>query len=177
MFDKVFESYYREIFSDLTESNEESDTIKEKLVKANPPPDKLVWLRSSAFRIGCQFLSDDRDSNTNLLRCINRIVHAVENTCMEPIVRENEDFCEEEVQELFRNVFIDLSIDGEENRELFEFFNETNRPPKNRLHFTRAAAFRIGVDFLSEERESNVSLLKCINAIVHALEMTNFDKR
>jgi hypothetical protein len=91
---------------------------------------------------------------------------------MEPIVRENEDFCEEEVQELFRNVFIDLSIDGEENQELFEFFNETNRPPKNRLHFTRAAAFRIGVDFLSEERESNVSLLKCINAIVHALEMT-----
>jgi len=59
-----------------------------------------------------------------------------------------------------------------ENQELFEFFKETNRPSESDLIFTRAAAFRIGVEFLSEERKSNVSLFRCINAIVHALEMT-----
>jgi len=172
MSDQALASFYREIFSDLAVSSEESDAIKEKLIEVNPPPDKLVWLRSSAFRIGSEFLTDDNDGNTNLLRCINRIVHAVETTCMEPVVNENEDFSEESVEELYRTVFTDLSIDGEENKELFQFFKQTNRPPASKLIFSRAAAFRIGVEFLSEDRESNVSLLRCINAIVHALEMT-----
>lgn len=172
MSDQTIESFFREIFSDLAVSSEESEAIKEKLLEVNPPPDKLVWLRSSAFRIGSEFITDDNDANTNLLRCINRIVHAVEITCMEPVVNDNEDFSEESVEELYRTVFTDLSIDGEENKELFQFFKETNRPPASKLIFSRSAAFRIGVEFLSEDRESNVSLLRCINAIVHALEMT-----
>ena len=170
---KVFEAYFREIYSDLSVTAEESDAIKDKLEESNIPPDKLVWLRSSAFRIGCQYLSDDNESNINLLKCINRVVHAIEDTCMEPTVEaENESFSEEAVEELYRTLFTDLVVDSEENQELFEFFRGDNRPPEDKLIWTRASAFRMGVEFLGEDRDTNVSLMKCINSIVHALEMT-----
>jgi len=177
MSDKLFETYYREIFSDLSVSPEESDEIKEKLVEFNPPPDKLVWLRACAFRIGSEFLTDDKSSNVSLLRCINGIVHAVETTCMTPKGEEdddNDDFDEEQVEQIYREVFEDLSLDGEENQDLVKFFKETNCPPKSKLIWTRAAAFRIGVEFISDDgdRDNNVALLKCINGIVHALEMS-----
>jgi poly(U)-specific endoribonuclease len=173
MSDTVFEAYYREIFSDLSVSREESEEIKEKLDEVNPPPDKLVWLRASAFRIGCEFLSDDdSESNVSLLKTINGIVHAVETACMLPTVGENEDFDEEQVEELYREVFADLSVDREENEELFDFFRETNRPSNEKLIWVRASAFRIGSEFLSEDGDNNVALLKCINMLVHALEMT-----
>lgn len=170
---KVFEAYFREIYSDLSVTAEESDAIKDKLEESNIPPDKLVWLRSSAFRIGCQYLSDDTDSNINLLKCINRVVHAIEDTCMEPTVEaENESFSEEAVEELYRTLFTDLVVDSEENQELFDYFRGDNRPPEDKLIWTRASAFRMGVEFLGEDRDTNVSLMKCINSIVHALEMT-----
>jgi hypothetical protein len=82
MSSKAFEAFYREIFADLTVSREESAEIKQKFVNSNPPPDKLVWLRSSAFRIGSEFLSDDESSNISLLKSINSIVHSLEFTCM-----------------------------------------------------------------------------------------------
>ena len=82
MSDYVFESYYRSVLSDLTIDREESNELKSKFEEANPPPDKLVWLRAAAFRIGCEFLTDDRAKNVSLLRSINAIVYALEITCM-----------------------------------------------------------------------------------------------
>lgn len=177
MSSKIFEAYYREIFSDLSVSREESDEIKEQLQEANPPPDKLVWLRASAFRIGCEFLTNDGDANVSLLKSINAIVNAVETTCLLPAVdHENDDFEEDQVEELYREIFGDLAVDREENQELFDFFRGTNRPPLDKLIWARSTAFRIGSEFLSDDDEednaNNVALLKCINAIVHALEKT-----
>ena len=82
MSSKLFEQLYRDIFADLSVSKEESAEITQKFTDANPPPDKLIWLRSTAFRIGSEFLTDDRSSNTSLLRSINAIVHSLELTCM-----------------------------------------------------------------------------------------------
>jgi poly(U)-specific endoribonuclease len=78
----LFQQFYREILSDLSVSREENDDIKQKFVDANPPPDKLIWLRSTAFRIGSDFLTEEHDQNVSLLRSINVIVHALETTCM-----------------------------------------------------------------------------------------------
>jgi poly(U)-specific endoribonuclease len=39
-------------------------------------------LRATAFRLGCEFLSEDQDQNVALLRAINAIVHSLESTCM-----------------------------------------------------------------------------------------------
>jgi poly(U)-specific endoribonuclease len=40
-------------------------------------------IRASAFRLGCEFLSeDDKDKNVALLRAINAIVHSLEKSCM-----------------------------------------------------------------------------------------------
>lgn len=82
MSSKEFDQFYRDIFADLSISREESAEIKERFEKANPPPDKLIWLRSSAFRVGSEFLTEESDSNLALLRSINVIVHSLEITCM-----------------------------------------------------------------------------------------------
>lgn len=76
------EAFYRTIFADLTVDREEAAELVEFFTEANPPPDKNVWLRATAFRIGCEFLTDDKDTNTALLRAINAIVHAVETSRM-----------------------------------------------------------------------------------------------
>jgi poly(U)-specific endoribonuclease len=76
------EGFYRSIFEDLTVDREEAEDLVEFFNEANPPPDKIVWLRATAFRIGCEFITDDADNNTALLRAINAIVHAVEKSRM-----------------------------------------------------------------------------------------------
>jgi len=77
------EEFYRSIFSDLTLDREESAELVEFFETSNPPPDTLVWLRATAFRLACESLGEDNDSNLALLRCINAMVHALEQTCME----------------------------------------------------------------------------------------------
>eukprot|EP00545_Synedropsis_sp_CCMP1620_P002812 CAMPEP_0119012320 /NCGR_PEP_ID=MMETSP1176-20130426/6364_1 /TAXON_ID=265551 /ORGANISM="Synedropsis recta cf, Strain CCMP1620" /LENGTH=481 /DNA_ID=CAMNT_0006965253 /DNA_START=55 /DNA_END=1500 /DNA_ORIENTATION=+ len=167
------EAFYRSIFADLTVDREEAEDLVEFFTEANPPPDKIVWLRATAFRIGCEFLTDDADNNTALLRAINAIVHAVEKSRMAPREMENTDaFEEDKVSEFLTNIFSDLSVDQEENAELVAFFAEENSPPIDKLIFTRASAFRIGCDFLGDDRDTNVQLLKCINVVVHAFEIT-----
>jgi hypothetical protein len=81
--DAKVEAFYREIFSDLTVDREEAQELNEFFAKTNAPPDKLVWLRATAFRVASGFLSDDRDKNITLLKAINAIVHSVEYTLMQ----------------------------------------------------------------------------------------------
>ena len=85
VWDSATENFFRRVFNDLTVDYEENEELKEKFQAMNPPPDKLVWIRAAAFRIGCEFLSDDgsdKGADIALLRCINVIVHALETTCM-----------------------------------------------------------------------------------------------
>ena len=84
MMDKTIKDFYRDIFSDLSIDREETSEIKDFLTKLNPPPDKLVSLRASAFSVGCEFLQDeDNEANIQLLRCINVVVHYFEVIRME----------------------------------------------------------------------------------------------
>ena len=80
--DGKVEEFYSSIFTDLKVDQDEAEELVEYFGSLNPPPDKLVWLRASAFRIGCGFLSEDNDKNVALLRAINAIIHALEKTCM-----------------------------------------------------------------------------------------------
>ena len=82
MMDEKVENFYRQIYNDLKVSPEEASELTDFFQSINPPPDKLVWLRSTAFRIGCEYLSNDNDKNVALLRAINAIVHSLEFTCM-----------------------------------------------------------------------------------------------
>ena len=82
--DETVKDFYRKIFSDLSIDREESSEIKDFLTELNPPPDKLIPLRASAFSVGCEFLQDeDYEANIQLLRCINVVVHYFEVICME----------------------------------------------------------------------------------------------
>ena len=165
--------FYRNIFSDLKVDREEASELTEFLEGLNPPPDKLLWLRSTAFKVGCEFLSEDRDANVSLLRTINFIVHAIEQTCMQPKPLENTVALDEEaVTTFYKGIFDDLSIDQEENASLFAFFKETNTPGPSDLVTTRALAFKVGCDYLSDDKDTNVKLLRCINCIVHAFELS-----
>lgn len=64
----------------------EADALQEFLTSdaTRPPLDCLVWLRSSAFRLGSQYLDEDgdKDKNVALFRSVNVVVHIIEKCCM-----------------------------------------------------------------------------------------------
>jgi hypothetical protein len=64
----------------------EADALQEFLTSdaTRPPLDCLMWLRSSAFRIGSQYLDEDgdKDKNVALFRSVNVVVHIIEKCCM-----------------------------------------------------------------------------------------------
>lgn len=171
--DNQVEQFYRRIYADLEVDASEASKLNSYFSSLNPPPDKLVWLRSTAFRLGCEFISDDdKDRNVDLLRAINAIVHSLESTCMEPKLPDgNSDYDGDKVESYFQNVFSDLSVSQDENQELISFFEE-NIPPSISLVSMRAAAFKAAVDCVADDKETNVSLLRCINSVVHCFEMT-----
>jgi len=80
------ETMYRKIFSDLLVDQDEIKELTEFYESNHPPKDKLRWIRSSAFRIGSEFVSEDNVNNIALLRCINAIVHSFETNCLTPKV-------------------------------------------------------------------------------------------
>ena len=121
--DAKVEEFYRQIFADLTVSPEEASELEEYFSSLNPPPDKLVWLRATAFRLGCEFLSDENDRNVALLRAINAIVHSLEKTCMVPrLPGGNSEYDGDKVEEFLKGIFSDTGVDQEENQELLAFF-------------------------------------------------------
>lgn len=69
-------------------SSAEAATLQEFLTDegTRPPLSMLIWLRSTAFRLGSQYLNEENDKakNVALMRSINVVVHTVENTCMQP---------------------------------------------------------------------------------------------
>ena len=85
-------------------------------------------------------------------------------------LNDTSSFDEDKLLEFYRGLFSDLSVDQEENQELAAFFTEENPPPKDQLVNVRASAFRIGCEYLTDEKASNVSLLRCINVVVDSFE-------
>lgn len=81
--DNKVEAYYREIFGDLNVDRSDLEQLRDYFLSLNPPPDKLVGLRAAAFKVGCEFLKDENESNRQLLKCINAIVDGLEHTCMQ----------------------------------------------------------------------------------------------
>ena len=67
-------------------SGAEADALQEFLTSdaTRPPLDQLVWLRSSAFRLGSRYLDDSRDREKilALFRSVNVVVHIIEKCCM-----------------------------------------------------------------------------------------------
>jgi poly(U)-specific endoribonuclease len=171
--DQRVDVFYREIFGDLTVDREEAAELTEFLQKLQPPPDKLPWLRATAFKIGCEFITeDDHEKNVSLLRTINFIVHSIETVCMEPKPLENTVTLDEEaVEEFYKGVYDGLSVDQDENSELYTFFKETNPPEPQALVTTRALAFKVGCEHIGENKDTNVQLFRCINVVLHAFEM------
>ena len=76
---------------------------------------------------------------------------------------------EEKFLTFYKGLFEDLSVDHEENQELFDFF-KANKPSDDFLVTARATAFKAACDYLSDDKDQNVKLLKCINVAVHAFE-------
>jgi hypothetical protein len=172
--DRKVEAFYREIYRDLKVDDNEASRLTNYFSRLNPPPDKLLWLRSTAFRLACDFLSDDnKDKNVALLKCINYIVHSIETLCMMPVLPEgNSEYDAEQTEEFFQEIYSDLGVDRTENQELREFFEE-RIPPSDSLVTMRAAAFKSAIAMLSEDdTDSNISLLRCINSVVNNFELT-----
>ena len=173
MSDSEIEAFYNRIYADLTIDNEEASELQEFLTKLNPPPDKLVKLRASAFKVACNYLSeDDNDKNVQLLRTINFVVHAMEQQLMEPVSLDQAGPLDEEAATaVFQRVYDELAVTTDESQDLTSFFLETNPPNADALVEMRALAFKIASEFLSpDNQERNVQLLRCVNVVVHCLE-------
>ncbi len=167
--DAKVEKFYRKVFAEGGVSQQEAHVMTDYFSSLNPPPDKLVWLRATAFRIGTQYLSDDKE---DILRTVNVICHELEHACMEPAKLQHTDrFDKDRVPTFYQSVYKDhLTVDTQENEHLFKFFQDDNPPPVNELTFVRATAFKVGCDFLTENNDHNDSLFRCINVVVHAFE-------
>ena len=81
----------------------------------------------------------------------------------------NSVFDGRKVEEFYKELFEDMIISRKENSELMAFFKE-NIPPAGSLVALRATAFKAAVEYLSDEKQTNITLLKCINVVVHAFE-------
>ena len=169
MSSKVITAYFREVCRDLRVTDSESEEIKKKLTEVNPPPDKLVWIRASAFRIGCEFLSANKEKNNALLKCLNSIVHAVETTCMTPTVEEHDNYDTLKTEKLIQGVLSDLSVNRTEANNVAMFF-KSNPPSKSKLIWTRVQIFKTGSTLLTADKEKNVALFKSMNYLVHIFE-------
>lgn len=169
--DAQVERFYREIYADLQIDGNEVARLSAYFTTLNPPPDKLLWLRSTAIRVGCEFLSDENETNVSLLRCINYIVHTIETLCMVPKIPDgNSEYDGEQTEEFFCGLFSDLAVDQDENKEL-RVYLQANIPPSGSLVTMRAAAFKSAIGYLSEDNDNNISLLRCVNAVVHNFEL------
>ena len=166
------EAFYRKVFAEGGVNQQEANVMTDYFAALNPPPDKLVWLRATAFQIGAQYLTDNEEKNTSILRTINVSCHELEHACMEPAKLQHTDrFDKEQVPAFYQSIYKDhLIIDKQENERLVKLFREDNPPPIKELTFVRATAFKVGCDYLTENSDLNVSLLKCINVVVHAFE-------
>lgn len=177
--DAKVEAFYRNVFAENGDSGvneQEATAMKEFFAELHPPPDKIAWLRSTAFRIGTGFLSiDNQDKNISLLRTINVICHELEHTCMVPSNLANTDlFDAKKVAPFYDNIFKDYltTVDRDEiEKHLSAFFRDDNPPPAHDLTMVRATAFKCACNYLAtNDRESNIGLFKCVNVIVNAFE-------
>ncbi len=171
MSSKVITAYFREVCKDLRVTGDESDEIKKKLTEVNPPPDKLVWIRASAFRIGSEFLTDNKDKNNALLKCVNAIVHAIETTCMTPKVEENEKYDTLKTEKLIHGALFDRSLNRDEAKTVAESFRN-NPPSKSKLIWTRVQIFKTGSALMTSDKQKNMALFKSMNYLVHIFEAT-----
>lgn len=164
--------FYRSVFEDPGIDIEEASELKDFLGHLNPPPDKLTWLRAAAFKTACEYLQDDNaQTNIDLLRTINYIVHAIEMAFLIPKKLDNcVEIDEEKAVKFYKTLFDDLTIDSDENAEIHAFFHKANGVTPNSLVASRALAFKVGSQYLSNDKDTNIKLLRCINAIVHGLE-------
>lgn len=167
--------FYRQIYADLSVDSGEAEALTAFLADLNAPPDKLLWMRATAFRVASEFLADDKDSNVSLLRTVNYIVHAIESNCMQPKELDGAGPVDEEaLSDFYKTIFEDMSVNNEENEDLIKFFKEDNPPDADSMVTVRATAFKVACDFLSDDGDDdhNTQLLRCINVVVHAYELT-----
>lgn len=171
--DVKVEANYRKIFAENNPMNQkEAHELNAYFEALNPPPDKFVWLRATAFRIGTQYLSGNHDKNVSLLHKINAICNALEHVCMIPTKLEHTDlFDAAKVQPFYEDIYMNhLTIDKDENTIIFDFFKKENPPPVKDLNMVRETAFKCACEFLAEDNAANVSLFRCINVVVHDFE-------
>jgi hypothetical protein len=85
----------------------------------------------------------------------------------------NSEFDADKVEDFYKGIFSDLCVGQDDNQDLFDFFQK-NIPPAKSLVAMRASAFKTAAAFLTDDDETNVSLLRCVNAAVNAFERTCF---
>ena len=118
----------------------------------------------------------------SLLKTMNCLVHAIETNCLQPKDMEQESEVDSDALcEFYRTVFTDRVVEEEESDDLKTYF-ETHVPAPSFLAKVRFLAFKVASEFLSSSdddstTDEDVKLLKCLNAVVHAFEITSLQPK
>ena len=83
-FETKFEVMYRRIYEDLVIDEDECRGLSEFLSSMSLSSNQYVRIRGLAIRIGSEYLTSNRKSNTSLLKSINVVVHHLELAYLKP---------------------------------------------------------------------------------------------
>ena len=185
------EQFYSDIYSSTSIGSDDFDggiqspphellqQVHNFLIPLNPPPDTLMKLRATAFKVASQYLQQQHDNDTNirlLLRQIHGIVKAIHSTCYNISNNSNstsdESFGnEEEIRNFLNQLLDEMKLDAEENERLLSFLRSQ---PSSTASAERLLSFvfTIGGEHFQDMNDSshNEQVFRCMNVMVHAIE-------
>jgi poly(U)-specific endoribonuclease len=150
--------------------------IHDFLVTLNPPPDTLMKLRASAFKVASQYLQETNDKVQirSLLRQIHGIVQTIHTTFYNAVMSDRNDGTsnadsDEEIRTLLNQLLDEMKLDTEENERLLSFLRSQ---PASSVRLLLSLVFIVGHEHFQSNNDSghNEQVFRCMNVMVHAIE-------
>jgi poly(U)-specific endoribonuclease len=176
------EQFYRDIYSNKT-----AVSIRDFFTTLNPPPDTLIKIRATAFKIACQYLSSDNndDDKNALIDTIRTIVETIDECCytlkdLNDATTATSSLDEDACVTFYRSLFDGATLDTEENEQLLSFLKEAI--PVSSIRQARSLVFSTGAQCFVDNNDTNATtqneqVLRCMNVIVHAIEATFYQPK
>jgi len=175
-------AFYQSLYQDLALDRDESARLRTFLLQLNAPPDKIIWLRSTAFRVACPFLTGRHDQGVQMVRLLNSMTHAIETELLQPqppaltAAPVDTDL----YTAFYRASFQQWLAGDKSSQSWFPFFQREHPPDSATLTKARFLAFKVACEFVPQDNgdgssssnvDQTVDLLRGVNAMVHAFEM------
>ena len=189
------EQFYRDIYSSSGSADEDDiqsslpeeqvQQIHDFLVTLNPPPDTLMKLRATAFKVASQFIQQQQGTDAShvrtLLRQIHGIVQTIHSTLYNSVTSDGNDSStnadnNDEIRTFLNQLLDEMKLDVEENERLVSFLRSQ---PASSERLILALVFSVGQEHFrfNEDNSHNEQVFRCMNVMVHAIEMVFYQPK